>query len=355
MSSEIRNGNSFVIGYLIYLILLFFNLRINGVYIITIISLLILSIKLLQTKKIKPFYILSFLLFLILLDLSIVSVFPFTEPIKYTINLCQIFIMYDYYAAVSEKKRLIKFVVITTVLYLICSFYEFRFGSFLWFESRNYDDYLPRVNLGFGDSNSLAGFLIIFSALLFKTKYKSLFLLVFLVGLITFSRAFIFSFVIILFFNLHFKKAMLVLAILLLIAIVLSPIFIENYQFAVDRILESNIKDDPRYSEWLFSLSKLNFWPDWKIFYHTLDPHNSFILALNLFGILGALFLFIFLFKILNYEKHCFKKNYLISLVLSFGVFCLFNSELFSVRNTASLGIILGLSSSLKNKLKFNI
>ena len=331
----------------IWIILLLFNVKIGGIYSINIVAIFLTIFLIINNKKYVVLNILVFFSLLFLILIGWLNSYFYSEPFKYIFNFFQIFVFYNFFRLNEDKINFKNSIVITTLFYLALSLYEVKTGSLFWYESRNYDEFLPRVNLGFGDANSLAGFLIIFSSLIIDSKtFKVLF--VFIVGVLTFSRAFLISFIFI--FLYKFKNNLVVLISTLSFGVLIfySINVVENYSFAIDRIMDSNFDDsNPRFTEWKFAVDSIGFLPNWEIFRESLDPHNSFLMALNLFGPIGAIVMFVFLFGYFWKDRFYFHRDSILLLIVSFGVFCFFNSELFSVRNTASLGMILGL---LNNK-----
>jgi hypothetical protein len=332
----------------IWIILLFFNFKLNGFYLINYISIYLLIYLVFKIQKFNKLNLILFFLFFLLALLGFLRSNFYIEPFKYIYNFFQIFLFYNYFTFRLFKNnkniltRLIHIIEITTLLYLILAFIEFKNGTVLWFESRNYDTFLPRVNLGFGDSNSLAAFLILFSAILSQYKIIKEYYL-FIIGILTFSRSFLISYL--LSFFLRNKKNLP--GIILILFCILFSIFyfnvLENFSFAIDRLYETNTTEDPRLAEWFISYRHFQFLPDWSIFLLSLDPHNSFLLAIELVGPFGLIIMCILFYR---YFKQFFrsKKTFNVSVTLiCFLIFCFFNSELFSIRNTASMGMILGI------------
>lgn len=327
----------------IWIILLLFNVKIGGIYFINLIAIFLTIFLIVNNKK---YVVLNILIFFILLFLILIGWFNsyfYSEPFKYIFNFFQIFVFYNFFRLNENKISFINSIVTITLFYLALSLYEVKTGSLFWFESRNYDEFLPRVNLGFGDANSLAGFLIIFSSLILNSKTLKV-LFVFIIGVLTFSRAFLISFVFIFFFKFRSNLVILISTLSLGVLFFYSMNVIENYGFAIERIMDSNFDDsNPRFTEWKLAVVSIGVLPNWEIFRESLDPHNSYLMAINLFGPIGAIGIFIFLFGYFWKDRFYFNRESILLLIISFGVFCFFNSELFSIRNTASLGMILGL------------
>ncbi len=336
----------------IWIILLLFNFKFYGFYIINYIALLLFLNSFLK-NKFRVNTLINITLIILFAGVGYLQSGFYLEPFKYIFNFFQIFIFYNYFQLRFSKKvddeyNFIKtFIELLTFLYLLLGFVEFKNGSVLWFESRNYDLVLPRINLGFGDSNSLAAFLILFSGLFFNYKLlKQVF--TFLVGALTFSRSFLISFIIY-FIIQHRKNAILIVAIIIMLYLfgLYFNVF-EDYAFAFNRLSESSSVEDPRIYEWIITLNNISILPDWSIFKLTLDPHNSFLLALNLVGPIGFCSIFYLLYfyfkKLIVYN---FKSNTAFTLLM-FLIFCFFNSELFSIRNTAALGMVLGILNPQK-------
>jgi hypothetical protein len=331
----------------IWIILLLFNFKFYGFYIINYVALL-LFLKSFLKNKFRVNTLINITLIILFAGVGYLQSGFYLEPFKYIFNFFQIFIFYNYFQLRFSKKiddeynfikSLIEFL---TFLYLLLGFVEFKNGSVLWFESRNYDLVLPRINLGFGDSNSLAAFLILFSGLFFNYKlFKQVF--TFLVGALTFSRSFLISFIIYFIFQYRKNAILIVTIIIMLYLFGLYFNVFEDYAFAFNRLSESGSVEDPRISEWILTLNNISILPDWSIFKVTLDPHNSFLLALNLVGPIGFCSIFYLLYfyfrKLIVYT---FKSNTTLTLLM-FLIFCFFNSELFSIRNTAALGMVLGI------------
>lgn len=331
---------------IIWIILLLFNFKIGGWYLINFIAILLFIYLLIIKKYYKPTNLLIFLLIIILSFYGYLNSGFYYEPFKYLFNFFQFFIFFEFFSirlkdtSIESHSDLKYLFEVITLFYLALAFIEFKVGSIIWFESRNYNSLLPRVNLGFGDSNSLAGFLLIFNSLDYShSKFRSFY--IFLVGLLTFSRSFLIAFVLNILVYLKTNIFLILSLILCIIFLALYFDFFDDYTFAINRVLELNSSVNPREQEWRISLNGISIIPNWSIFKLSLDPHNSFLLCLNLLGPIGLICI-VYLFYI-NFRSDFSidVKPHVRTTILIFLVFCLFNSELFSIRNTVALGIVL--------------
>jgi len=351
--------------YLIWIVLLLFNFNIYGVYTINYIAIAAAVYLLFSIRFYRLNNLIYFLLILLITFLGFARSGGYAEPFKYVFCFFQIYIFYNYFLLrlitrkmmIGESTRILNFFKLSFSIYAVLTFYEFSSGGFLWFESRNYDSFLPRVNLGFGDPNSLASFLLI-GMLLLPTRFALVNFVSIVAGLLTFSRAYILSYLFAMVLKsqyLHFKPSYLLFISSFILVFyffpyeyLLNSLGVNlNIDFVLDRLLSSSEVENPRMIEWIISISAVEVLPDWSVFYNTLDPHNSLLLALNLFGIFGTAIL------IFNLIKSCWCIKKLIRdlpqavnfdlVILAFIIFNSLNSELFSIRSTAALGIILGL------------
>jgi hypothetical protein len=351
--------------YLIWIVLLLFNFNIYGLYSINYISILAALYLIICVKTYKLKAIIYFLLIFSVSFLGFARSGGYFEPFKYVFGFFQIYIFYNYFLTrlasreivVKESAKILNFFIFSFIIYASLTFYEFTSGDFLWFESRNYDSFLPRVNLGFGDSNSLASFLLI-GILLLPTRFDLFHFITIVAGLLTFSRAYALSYLISLvtklrFFNYNFIYFLFFILIICSISFlpylnILNSLGVNfDFDFVINRLLFFGEEENPRLIEWLISVSSVGLLPDWSVFFYSLDPHNSLLLALNLFGLVGTVILiFTSIQSLRRIKKIIIGLPQVVNfdfVIFAFIIFNFFNSELFSVRSTAAFGIVLGL------------
>ena len=330
---------TYLIG--LFAILLFFNFKMYGVYFVSV----YLYFGVFFLRSVSKIWLAA----IAVTTISVLSGAFFSgslAALKYHITFLQIFISYAvflrYFKAIGVDEMLNKFSIFL-IVYTISALSELNTGRFLWFESRNWEIYLPRINAGFRDSNSYAAFL--FLSLICTVYLRRIWLQrfvrfsLFSNVVATFSRAALAVSSLLALYYLSKKKIVFLVGMVVVALGVFQTFSFSDSNILVNRFTDFKI-DSGRLNGYSLAGSQANFFNDHEKLLLTPDPHNSLILVAWIYGGWFVILFLVAIFILLFDKRNIVGSTFIFSLVVLFNFF---NSDFFNISSTITYGLLFAL------------